>query len=157
MTDMDLGNSRRALAVASRLLREAGIRRVWIEQGGPRGAAFLVETETPGPTPSDPPPEAVAALRRALIGLHAPRWQARDGSDIPDALVVCRVSEPDTAWSHGVDSIAWPPAEIALALERDVQRGGEHGRRLSDVVAELVRLEQRSGASTAGTPPESDS
>lgn len=157
MTELNLDNSRRALAMASRLLREAGIRRVWIEQGGARGAAFLLETETPGANSSDPPPEAVAALRRALGGLHAPRWQARDGSIIPDELVVCRVSDPGTGESHGVDSIAWPPAEIAVALERDLKRDDERGRRLSDVVAELVRLEQRSGASTAGTPPESDS
>jgi hypothetical protein len=80
MTDPNLENSRRALALASNFLRAAGIRRIWIEQGGARGAVFLVETEAPGPSASDPPPEATAALRQALAGLHAPRWQARDGS-----------------------------------------------------------------------------
>jgi hypothetical protein len=156
MTNLNLENSRRALALASSALRAVGIRRVWIEQGGARGAVFLVETEAPGPSASDPPPEATAAPRQALAGLHAPHWQARDGSLTPEALVICRVSAPGAGASHGVDSIAWPPAEIAVALERDLKRGDEYSRRLSEALAELVRLEQRSDASAAVTPPESD-
>lgn len=156
MTDLNLENSRRAFALASSSLKAAGIRRVWIEQGGPGGAVFLVETEAPGPSASDPPPEPTAALRQALTGLHAPRWQARDGSLTPETLVICRASAPGAAASHGADSIAWPPAEIAVALKRELQQGGEDGRRLSETLAELIRLEQRSGASSAGTHPESD-
>lgn len=157
MTDLNLDNGRRALATASSALRAVGIRRVWMEQGGDRGAVFHVETETPGSNASDPPPEATAALRQALVGLHAPRWQARDGTFAPDELVVCHASARGAGASHGVDSIVWPPAEIALALERDLKRGDEYARRLSETLAELIRLEKGSRPSAAGTPPESDS
>jgi hypothetical protein len=154
MPDLNVQNSRRALAAASGFLRRAGIMRVWIEQGGGHGATFVVETETLGPSASDPPAKATAALRQALAGLHAPRWRARDGSDIVEALVVCRVSAPGARASHSADSIVWPPAEIAAAIERDVARGGEDAKRLSEALTELIRLEQSGGPDAAGRWPE---